>query len=91
MAESAPAFYFYRVAAGLLPSAAAPTSTQQRRGAARLPKRVEKMSRDPGAAVAAAAAADPSKAQHGALREWAQQYSVETEPLGRGSFASVSD
>lgn len=49
------------------------------------------MSRDPGAAVAAAATADPSKAQHGALREWAQQYSVETEPLGRGSFASVSD
>jgi len=40
-------------------------------------------------AAAAAAAADPSKA-HGALREWVMQYQVETEPLGRGSFASVS-
>lgn len=36
--------------------------------------------------MAAAAAADASKA----LREWAMQYHVETEPLGRGSFASVS-
>lgn len=43
-----------------------------------------------------AAAATPSTFNdnaHGgrALREWAQQYSVETEPLGRGSFASVSE
>lgn len=38
------------------------------------------------------AAGPGTKNAHGAaLREWAQQYSVESEPLGRGSFASVRD
>lgn len=40
---------------------------------------------------AASAVGSGSKNAHGALREWAQQYSVESEPLGRGSFASVRE
>lgn len=36
------------------------------------------------------AASSSGAAGSSSLAEWAQRYSVETTPLGRGSFASVS-
>ena len=38
----------------------------------------------------AAVANSTGAAASSSLAEWAQRYSVETTPLGRGSFASVS-
>ncbi|CAM9262972.1 unnamed protein product, partial [Ectocarpus sp. 6 AP-2014] len=62
----------------------------QERGESFFPRRRREMSQQRDSPTrSSSSSSSGTDAQGRALREWALQYSVETEPLGRGSFASV--